>query len=40
MLPALERAVEHPNMTEELAEALSTPTIGIEYQVETSLNVR
>lgn len=31
----LERAVEHDDMTEELAEVLSTPEIPVEYRVET-----
>lgn len=30
MLPALERAVKHPDMTEELAEILSTQSINVE----------
>jgi len=37
MLPALEKAVEHPDMTEELAEVLSTPTVDVEYRVETGV---
>jgi hypothetical protein len=40
MLPALEEAVEHPDMTEELAEILTTPTVDVEYQVETGVSVR
>ena len=40
MLPALAKAVEHPDMTPELAEVLSTPTVNVEYRVETSVNVR
>jgi hypothetical protein len=40
MLPALAKAVKRPDMTEELTEILSTPTINIEYQVETGVNVR
>ena len=40
MLPALEKASEHPDMTEELAEVLSTPTVDVEHRVETSINVR
>lgn len=35
MLPALERAVEHPDMTEELTEILSTPAVEVKYYVET-----
>lgn len=40
MLPALEGAVEHPHMTEELAESLSTPTADVEYQIKRGVNVR
>ena len=40
ILPALEEAVEHPDMTEELAEVLTTPTVDVEYCVETGVNVR
>lgn len=39
MLPALERAVEHPDMTEELAEILSTRVVEVEYHVETGVNI-
>ena len=40
MLPALAKAVEHPDMTEDLAAILSTPTVDVEHRVETSINVR
>jgi hypothetical protein len=40
MLPALKEAVEHPDMTEELVEVLTTPTVDIEYRVETDVSVR
>jgi hypothetical protein len=40
MLPALEKAAEHPDMTEELAEILSTPTVDVEYRVEAGVHVR
>ena len=40
MLPALQKAVEHPDMTEELAEILSTRVVDVEYEVSTSVNVR
>lgn len=33
----LERAVAHDDMTEELAELLSTKEIPVEYRVETSV---
>ena len=39
MLPALEEAVEHPDMTEELAEVLSTKIVEVEYRVETGVNI-
>ena len=34
MLPTLERAVEHEDMTEELAEPLSTNIVDVEYHIE------
>lgn len=37
MFPALEKAVSHPDMTEDLAEVLSTPTVDVEYRVETGV---
>ena len=40
MLPALAKAVEHPDMTEELAEVLSTSMVDVEYRVERGVNVR
>ena len=40
MLPALERVVEHPDMTEELAEILSTSVVNVEYEVSTGVSVR
>ena len=39
MLPALAEAVDHPDMTEELAEVLSTRSVDIEYNVETGISV-
>ena len=36
----LERAVEHPDMTEDLAEILSTQVIEVEYEIETGVTVR
>lgn len=39
MLPALQEAVEHPDMTEELAGILSTRVVDIEYHIETSINI-
>lgn len=40
MLGNLERAVEHPDMTEELAEILSTRAVDIEYRVETGISIK
>ena len=40
MLPALAKAVEHPDMTEELAEVLSTRAVDVECEVSTGVNVR
>lgn len=40
MLENLEEAVEHPDMTEELAEVLSTSVVGVEHRVETDVVVR
>jgi hypothetical protein len=40
MLPALHEAVKHEDMTEELAEILSTRAVGVEYEVETDVTVR
>ncbi|HET7323421.1 MAG TPA: hypothetical protein VFJ06_03740 [Halococcus sp.] len=40
MLPALERAVEHPDMTEDLADVLTTDAVAVEYEVSTRVNMR
>ena len=40
MLPALAKAIEHPDMTPELAEILSTRIVDVEYQVSTGVTVR
>jgi hypothetical protein len=40
MLRNLERAVEHEDMTEELADILSTSTVTIEYHLETGVSVQ
>ena len=40
MVENLECAVEHPDMSEDLAEILSTQVIEIEYEVETGVTVR
>jgi hypothetical protein len=39
MLRNLDRALEHPDMTAELADVLSTPSVELEYQVETEMRV-
>lgn len=39
MLPNLERAMDHPDMTEELAEILSTRKVQLEYHVETDVRI-
>ncbi|WP_435078428.1 DUF7692 domain-containing protein [Halococcus sp. AFM35] len=40
MLPALAEAVEHEDMTPELAEILSTRVVDVEYEVSTGVSVR
>jgi hypothetical protein len=40
MLPALADAIEHPDMTEDLAEILSTRAVEVKYEVETDVTVR
>ena len=39
MLGNLERAVEHPDMTEELAEILSTRAVDVGYRIETGITI-
>jgi hypothetical protein len=39
MLANLERAVDHSDMTEELAEILSTPKVKVQYQGESGVNI-
>ncbi len=39
MLSNLERAIEHPDMTPELAEVLSTSVVELEYRVETDVRI-
>ena len=38
-LRVVDRAVDHPDMTENLAEILSTPAVDVEYRVETGVTV-
>ena len=39
MLSNLERAIDHPDMTEELAEVLSTEQVRLTYEVTTAIDV-
>lgn len=39
MLNNLEEAVDHPDMTEELADILSTSRVEVEYRVETGVSI-
>ncbi|EFW90467.1 hypothetical protein ZOD2009_19163 [Haladaptatus paucihalophilus DX253] len=39
MMKNLERAADHPDMTAELAEILSTPRVTLEYRVESRVQV-
>ena len=39
MLRNLDQALDHPAMTEELADVLSTPSVELEYQIETGMKV-
>ncbi|RJS96768.1 hypothetical protein [Halococcus sp. IIIV-5B] len=39
MLENLEQAINHPDMTEGLAEVLSTSTVELSYRIETDLDV-
>ena len=39
MLRNLERAVEHPDMTEDLAEVLSTTNVTVEHRTVTGVEV-
>lgn len=39
MLENLERAIQHPDMTKELAEVLSTPSVNLTYQIQADLDV-
>lgn len=40
MIANLERAVDHPDMTEELADLLSTSQVEVEYEVRSGVNVK
>ena len=39
MLQNLEAAADHPDMTEELADVLSTSKVEVEYEVQSGVNV-
>jgi hypothetical protein len=39
MLWNLNQALDHPNMTPDLDEVLSTPSVQFEYRAETNLDV-
>ncbi|WP_231186198.1 hypothetical protein [Haladaptatus sp. DYF46] len=39
MMKNLERAADHPDMTAELVEVLSTPRVTLEYRVESRVQV-
>lgn len=39
MIKNLERAMDHPDMTPELAALLSTSQVEIEYRIESGVNV-
>jgi hypothetical protein len=39
MLPALAKAVEHEDMTEDLTEILNTRAVDVEYEVPTRVSV-
>jgi len=36
---AKERALAHPDMTPELAEVLSTPTMRLHYEIQTTVDI-
>lgn len=39
MIKNLERAADHPDMTEELADLLSTSKVEVEYEVQSGVSV-
>ena len=39
MVPNLQRAMDHPDMTPELAEILSTQKVQLDYRIETDIRV-
>lgn len=40
MLDSFDEAAHHPDMTEDLAEVLSTPTVELTRQVKTEVNIK
>lgn len=40
MMHNFERAMDHPDMTPELAALLSTSRVELEYEIQSSVNVR
>lgn len=40
MLNNLERAMDHPDMTPELAALLSTSQVELEYEIQTDVEIR
>lgn len=40
MMKNLDRAMDHPDMTPELAALLSTSQVELEYEIQSGLNVR
>lgn len=39
MLRNLEQAIEHPDMTPELADLLSTSQVNLEYRIESNIEI-
>lgn len=39
MIPALQEAANHPDMTKELAEVLSTSMVEVEYEIRSGVNI-
>lgn len=39
MIPNLQKAIEHPDMTKELAEILSTQKVRLESRIETNVRI-
>lgn len=39
MLSNLERAMDHPDMTKDLAEILSTEQVALRYEIDTAVEI-